>query len=140
MYNTTHILEKKMKYTLTAIILLICFTTIYADKSSIDNYLATWLTANKQAHVKLQKSGSSGTYVGEIVWQSDKALEKNNVVGQNMITGLQYDSESGTLINGKIEMNGRKLDCTLELENSTTLKVTFSTGAIKRSVKWTKVN
>jgi len=127
-------------------------TTIFAQA---DKILGTWLTEDKEAHIKIYKSND--LYYGKIVWlkepnnpktetawldeqNKDESKRKLPLLGANMlwdfmhrnneyVKGSVYDSRNGAIYSGK-----------LWLENPNTLKMRGYWGFFYSTETWTKLN
>lgn len=140
-----------MKRYLSIIVLSFISTTIFAQA---DNIIGTWLTEDKEAHVKINKSNN--TYYGEIIWlkepnnpktgkpwldeeNEDVAKKKLPLIGSKMLWGFTYDD--GEYVNGNVydSRKGAIYSGKLWLENENSLKMRGYWGIFYSTEIWTRV-
>jgi uncharacterized protein (DUF2147 family) len=141
-----------MKRYLSIIVLsLIVSSTIFAQA---DNIVGTWLTEDKEAHVKIYKFNN--TYYGEIIWlkepnnpktgkpwfdeeNEDAAKRKLPLIGSKMLWGFTY--KDGEYVNGNVydSRNGVTYSGKLWLENKNFLKMRGYWGIFYSTETWIRV-
>jgi uncharacterized protein (DUF2147 family) len=130
----------------------ICFLNNIQAQPPSDRIVGTWLIEDKTSKIEIFKTGNS--FSGKIVWISE--LEKNpnqqpkdknnpkpelrnrNILGMDIITGLQYASDKwvkGTIYTPK---KGVYADCKVELLSNGQLKIIASKSGINKKQIWTR--
>jgi uncharacterized protein (DUF2147 family) len=141
-----------MKRYIGILILSLISTTIFAQA---DNIIGTWLTADKEAHVKIYKSNN--IYYGKIIWLKELNdpvtgkpwLDKENevvakrklpLIGSKIFWGFTY--ADGEYVNGNVydSRDGATYSGKLWLENKNTLNMRGYWGFFFSTETWTRVN
>jgi uncharacterized protein (DUF2147 family) len=133
--------ESTMRTVLLISICALCAFGTFAQanqKTDIEKYLDTWLTANSKAHVEIYQTDKEDIYAGKVVWHMDPDQKDN--VGQDMVENLQYDVDNNKFINGTIDMDGKSAKCEMQLKGNNELEVKLRRGLIKKTVIWTRVD
>lgn len=140
-----------MKQVIT-LLFTICFLNNIQAQSPSDKIVGTWLNEDKTFKIEIYKVGV--TYSGKIVWveklgsnpniqpkdekNPNATLRNRNILGMDIITGLQYSSDKwvkGTIYTPK---KGVYADCKVELLSNGQLKIIASKSGINKKQIWTR--
>jgi uncharacterized protein (DUF2147 family) len=151
-------MNKKPFLTIVSLLILsVSLVSFTAFNNKADAIIGKWLTAgNDNAKVEIFKSGSK--YYGKIIWlqnpirngekalddkNPDKSKHKNPIIGLQIISGFEYNSDDGIWENGKIydPESGKTYSCNIKKEGDK-LKVRGYIGfsLLGRTEIWTKTN
>lgn len=140
-----------MKYTLILFLTIGFLNNIQAQAPS-DKIVGIWLNEDKTIAIEIYKT--EVTYSGKIVSlekfgsnpniqvkdekNPNAALRNRNILGMDIITGLQYSSDKwvkGTIYTPK---KGVYADCKVELLSNGQLKIIASKSGINKKQIWTR--
>lgn len=140
-----------MKYTLILFLTIGFLNNIQAQAPS-DKIVGIWLNEDKTIAIEIYKT--EVTYSGRIVSlekfgsnpniqvkdekNPNAALRNRNILGMDIITGLQYSSDKwvkGTIYTPK---KGVYADCKVELLSNGQLKIIASKSGINKKQIWTR--
>ncbi len=139
------------------ILLSLSITSFRIFKNPADAIVGTWLTAgDDNAKVEIYESNSK--YYGKIIWlknpirdggkaldvnNPDKSKRKNPIIGLQIISGFEFNTEDSIWENGKIydPESGKTYSCNIKKEGNK-LKVRGYIGfsLLGRTEIWTKTD
>lgn len=140
---------------ITSILLMLLLLTIslalWAQNSTDDAIIGTWLTADKTGEITIFKDENK--YFGKItagtsdqkfdVHNPDKARRRDPLIGMVILRDLKYDADDKIWENGSVydPHNGKRYSCNVRLASHNTLKITGYIGFswIGRSEQWTRL-
>ncbi len=143
-------------FIVTALVSL-SFTSLRMDSNPADAIVGTWLTAGED-NAKIEIYESNAKYYGKIVWlknplrEGKKALDVNNpdkskranpILGLQIISGFEYNSEDKIWENGKIydPQSGKTYSCHIKKEgNALKVRGYIGISLLGRTEIWTKVD
>lgn len=140
-----------MQHFLVFVLMLGLLNNIQAQAPS-DKIVGIWYNEDKTNNIEIYKAGDS--YSGKIVWISEldsnpnlhpkdknnpkPELRNRNILGMDIITGLQYSSDKwvkGTIYTPK---KGMYANCKVELLSNGQLKIIASKSGFTKTQKWTR--
>ncbi len=135
-------------------IVILSFISLTAFPQS-DNIIGTWLTEDKEAHVKIYKTNN--IYYGKIIWlkkpndpdtgkpwldKENEAVSKRKLplMGSKMLWGFKYDD--GEYVDGSVydSRDGAIYSGKLWLEDKNILKMRGYWGFFYSTETWTRVS
>lgn len=140
-----------MKYIVTLFLTLGFLNNMQAQQAS-DKIVGVWLNEDKTNKIEIYKVGNA--YSGKVVWiaemeknpnlqpkdknNPDSKLRSRNILGMDIITGLQYSG--GKWIDGTIytPKRGAYANCKVELLSNGRLKMIASKSGFTKTQIWTR--
>lgn len=138
-----------------AVITFLCAAFTFKSINGSDDIVGTWLTSDKDAHVKVYKT-TAGNYAGKLVWikepnnedgtpkldveNPNESLRSRPLQGLVFLTGFTYDAEEKEWLDGKAydPQSGKTYKAAIWMEDGN-LKLRGYWGWFYRTETWTKV-
>jgi len=122
-----------MKRKLLIVIILSITSLLIAEVPA--KFIGIWQPENGKVIYEIYFENSA--YYVKVVWVAEDADEMHKTkMGRNMIEDLEYSPAKGSLINGKLVHEKRKIKCAIEKQSDGNLQVIFKAGIIKRTKTW----
>ena len=131
---------------------------LFVSAQNADKVLGVWLTQDGDSKVTITKD-AKGKFNGEITWlkdplndqgkpklddkNPDKKLQKEPIIGLNLLKGFKYDKDDNQWVDGTIydPNNGKTYKCLMWFDsdpNKLSVKGYIGFAIIGREVVWTR--